>query len=36
MLGDSKHPDGPVLSYSREEFRAFVEGVRLGDFDDLL
>lgn len=36
ILGDSKHPDGPVLSYSREEFRLFAEGLRLGDFDDLL
>lgn len=36
VVGDSKHPNGPVLSYSRDEFRAFVEGIRLGDFDDLL
>lgn len=36
ILGDSKRPDGPVLSYSREEFRAFAESIRLGDFDDLL
>lgn len=36
LIGDSKNPDGPVLSYSREEFRTFVHGVRQGDFDDLL
>lgn len=36
VIGDSKNPDGPVLSYSRTEFRTFVEGVRQGDFDDLL
>jgi len=36
LIGDSKNPDGPVLSYSRDEFRTFVEGIRQGDFDDLL
>jgi hypothetical protein len=33
---DSKHPDGPVLRYSPEEFQAFVAAVKAGDFDDLL
>ncbi len=36
LIGDSKNPDGPVLSYSREEFRTFVQGVQQGDFDDLI
>jgi Domain of unknown function (DUF397) len=36
IIGSSKHLDGPVISYSREEFAAFVEGIRQGDFDDLL
>jgi metallophosphoesterase superfamily enzyme len=36
LIGDSKHPEGPALSYSREEFAAFVRGIREGDFDDLL
>ncbi len=36
VIGDSKNPDGPVLAYSGSEWRAFVEGVRQGDFDDLL
>jgi Domain of unknown function (DUF397) len=36
LIGDSKHPHGPVLSYTREEFAAFVRGIREGDFDDLL
>jgi hypothetical protein len=35
VLGDSKLPDGPVLSYTRDEWVAFVEGVKLGDFDNL-
>ena len=36
LIGDSKHPDGPVLTYSRAEWKTFVEGIRGGDFDDLL
>lgn len=36
IIGSSQHSDGPVVSYSREEFAAFVEGIRQGDFDDLL
>jgi predicted secreted Zn-dependent protease len=36
LVGDSKNPDGPVLAYSRHEWRAFVEGVRQGDFDDII
>jgi hypothetical protein len=35
VIGDSKNPDGPVLSYSRHEWHTFVEGIRHGDFDDL-
>jgi hypothetical protein len=29
---DSKHPDGPVLVISREEWGAFTAGVRAGRF----
>lgn len=36
LIGDSKHPDGPVLTYSSVEWKMFVEGIRKGDFDDLL
>ena len=36
LIGDSKHPDGPVLTYSPVEWNTFVEGIRKGDFDDLL
>jgi uncharacterized protein DUF397 len=32
----SKTPVGPVITYTRDEFRAFVEGAKLGEFDDLL
>ena len=35
IIRDSKSPDGPFLTYSRAEWKTFVEGVRRGDFDDL-
>jgi Domain of unknown function (DUF397) len=35
IIGDSKKPNGPVLTYSRSEWRAFVDGIRQGDFDGL-
>lgn len=31
---DSKDPRGPVLTFSRLEWGAFVRGVREGEFDD--
>jgi Domain of unknown function (DUF397) len=36
VIGDTKNPDGPVLSYNHDEWLAFVRGIRQGDFDDLL
>jgi hypothetical protein len=32
---DSKDPDGPVLTFTRAEMRAWLQGVRAGEFDDL-
>jgi hypothetical protein len=32
----SKTPVGPVITYTRDEFRAFVEGAKAGEFDDLI
>lgn len=29
----SVDPDGPIITYSREEWAAFVAGVRAGEFD---
>jgi hypothetical protein len=29
---DSKHPDGPVLRFSAEEWRAFLAGAKAGEF----
>jgi len=32
---DSKNPDGPILTYTTAEWRAFLDGARNGEFDDL-
>lgn len=29
----SHHPDGAVIVYTREEWRAFTRGIRAGEFD---
>lgn len=36
MIADSKHPDGPVLSYTLQEWDAFLDGAKKGEFDDFL
>jgi Domain of unknown function (DUF397) len=33
---NSRHPDGPALIFTGAEVRAFLDGVKDGDFDDLL
>lgn len=33
---NSRHPDGPVLVYTRDEMVAFLHGAKDGDFDDLV
>jgi Domain of unknown function (DUF397) len=32
-IRDSKNPGGPVLAYTKKEWRTFVAGVRNGEFD---
>ena len=32
VLRDSKHPDGPALRFTPEEWRAFVLGVKADEF----
>lgn len=32
---DSKNPDGGMLIFTRAEMRAWLSGVRAGEFDDL-
>jgi hypothetical protein len=34
-MRDSKDPDGPILLYTRAEFRAFLDGARNGDFSGI-
>jgi hypothetical protein len=33
---NSRNPEGPALIYTRAEISALIEGVKLGEFDDLL
>ena len=36
MIADSKNPGGPFLSYTLQEFDAFLDGAKKGEFDDFL
>lgn len=36
LLRDSKSPETPAFRYTREEFRAFLDGAKAGEFDDLV
>lgn len=33
---NSRHPEGPALIYTRAEIRALIDGVKMGEFDDLM
>jgi hypothetical protein len=33
---DSKDPGGPTLWFTREEIAAFLNGIKAGEFDDLV
>jgi len=33
LVRDSKDPSGPVLSYTRDEWLAFLDGAKKGEFD---
>jgi hypothetical protein len=35
LLRDSKNPDGAVLTFTRAEIAAFLDGAKAGEFDDL-
>lgn len=35
-LRHSHHPKGPALVYTRAEISAFIQGAKVGEFDDLL
>lgn len=34
LVRDSKNPDGAILTFTASEWRAFIEGVKHGEFDD--
>jgi hypothetical protein len=36
LIADSKRPGGPVLSYTLQEWDAFLDGAKNGEFDDFL
>ncbi len=33
---NSRRPDGEVIVYTRDEFDAFLDGAKRGEFDDML
>jgi len=35
VLGNTRQPDGPVMTYTRAEWKEFIAGAKLGDFDDI-
>jgi hypothetical protein len=35
VVRNSRHPDGPVLSYARAEMATFVQAVKEGEFDEM-
>ncbi len=35
IFGNTSQPDGPVYSYTKAEWKGFIAGVKLGDFDDI-
>ncbi len=36
LIADSKRPGGPELSYTLQEWDAFLDGAKKGEFDDFL
>jgi predicted secreted Zn-dependent protease len=35
MIGNTSSPEGPVTCYTISEWQEFLQGVKLGDFDDI-
>jgi predicted secreted Zn-dependent protease len=35
LLGNTSQPDAPVYEYTRAEWKEFLVGVKLGDFDEI-
>jgi predicted secreted Zn-dependent protease len=36
LMGSSRQASGPVLSYTSDEWRQFITGIKKGDFEHLL
>jgi len=36
LIGNTSDPEAPVSRFTKQEWSAFVAGVKLGDFDDLI
>jgi len=34
VIGNSRFPDGPFLSYTQNEWTAFLDGAKKGEFDE--
>lgn len=34
VVGNSRFPEGPFLSYTKDEWAAFLDGAKQGEFDD--
>lgn len=35
LIGNTKNPDGPVCEFTASEWRQFLAGAKLGDFDEI-
>ena len=35
LIGNTKHPEGPVSVFTRDEWRNFITGIKLGAFDGI-
>jgi predicted secreted Zn-dependent protease len=36
LFGNTSQADGPVYAYTGAEWKEFIAGVKLGDFDDII
>ena len=36
VVGNTNNPDGPAGEFTADEWRQFVAGVKLGDFDEII
>ena len=35
LIGNTNNPEGPICEFTLDEWRRFVTGIKLGDFDDI-